>query len=144
MTGTHTLADSRNIEYGSRQWWSTTVQSYTNWKVSLGKGSGLHIHHLLPKTLLLQGPPFAHELEAYVPSVPLAENEHLASVHAELNRYLKVGDYPTRPLSTKELDRAIQATAIFYFQRGLKHFHAAILEFRTKVYLPACGEAFDD
>jgi len=143
MTETHKVADARNIEYGSKQWWGATVQSYATWKASLGEGSELNIHHLLPKTLLRKGPPFAHELEAHVPSVPLAEHEHLSSVHTELNRYLKSGDYWTRPLSAKELDKAIQATAAFYSDRGLKHFSAAIREFRVKVYIPASGETFD-
>lgn len=125
------LADPRKFRY--RSGCGRLVQSYGLLK-GLLEGEGLHQHHLIPKSLFRYGPQWGRALGDFVPSVPLAEAEHLATLHPVLNEYLKEHGLWQRPLSDGELEKAIELTAGFYAERGLRHFAAAIHEFQARVY----------
>jgi hypothetical protein len=122
--------------YGERKWWGAHVQSYARLKASL-KGEGLHQHHLIPKSLFLNGPTQTRRLIDYVPSVTLDESEHLSTVHRALNSYLMSKGVWQRSLNSTELGAAIRFTRDFYQQHGLMHFAEAIEEFVAKIYSKA-------
>jgi hypothetical protein len=121
------------MSVGEGKWWGAYVQSYACLKAAL-KGEGLNQHHLIPKSLFLNGPAKTRGLANYVPSVTLDPHEHLSSVHAALNDYLKSKDVWERPLTSTGLEAAIRFTAEFYRRHGLPHFAAAVEEFLVKVY----------
>ena len=115
------------------QCWTATILSYAELTAIL-KGEGLHQHHLIPKSLFLHGPMKARDLIDYVPSVPLAEAEHLKTLHSALNGLLRKNDLWQRDLSASELSRAIDLASEFYERHGLRHFAAAIRAFRKEAY----------
>jgi hypothetical protein len=113
------------------EWWVSTIQSYAQCRAIL-KGEGLHQHHLIPKSLLLYGPAVTQDLVDYVPSVPLAEAEHLKTLHAALNSLLRERHLWQRRLTGAELREAIELVAQFYDGHGLRHFGAAVRGFRRE------------
>jgi hypothetical protein len=115
------------------QWWTSRILSYAELRVIL-KGEGLHEHHLVPKSLFRRGPKKTRDLIDYVPSVPLAEAEHLNTLHSALNECLRRQNLWQRDLSAAELRRAIDLVSEFYDQHGLRHFAAAIRAFRKEAY----------
>ncbi len=137
MAPLYQLSDPRNIEYGLNKWWGKTIQSYVTWQYSLGKYSGLHKHHLLPKSLLQYGPLGTRDLEDFIPSVTFDPIEHNRTLHVDLDNFLRNKGFWQRPLSKDELSKAILKTESFYRVRGLTHFAEAIKEFHQRVYLPA-------
>jgi hypothetical protein len=116
-----------------RQWWVSHIQSYAQLRVAL-KGEGLHQHHLLPKTLFLNGPKKTQRLIDYIPSISFTEDEHLKTLHSTLNEFLKSNGLWRRRLSRSELERAMRLTAQFYEGYGLDHFAAALRGFKKAAY----------
>jgi hypothetical protein len=115
------------------QWWIAHILSYAELKAIL-KGEGLHEHHLVPKSLFLRGALKTRNLIDYVPSVPLAEAEHLKTLHSALNEWLRKENLWQRDLSAAELRRAIDLVSEFYERHGLRHFAAAVRAFRKEAY----------
>lgn len=125
------LGGPRNFRYAAGG--GTLVQPYALLHRILW-GQGLHQHHLIPKSLFLNGPLWARPLGDYIPSVPLAREEHLAALHPVLNEYLREHGLWQRPLGARDIEAALDLAARFYRLRGIAHFAAAVLEFRERVF----------
>jgi hypothetical protein len=130
------LPTATNFKYGTGKWWGAHVQTYACLRSSI-KGTELHQHHLVPKSLFTHGPGRTWNLIDYIPSVTLEEREHLSAVHGSLNACLKERGLWQVPLTESRLTEAIRTCGEFYAHRGLSHFAAAIEEFRRRVYSPA-------
>ena len=130
------LGPPEDVVCGAGRWWEAHIQSYACLRRSL-EGTGLHQHHLIPKSLFLSGPAPVRGLIDYVPAVTLDQSEHLSAVHGALNSFLRSKRVWQRPLTSKELETAIRFTAEFYEQHDLGHFSEAIEQFLNEVYVKA-------
>jgi hypothetical protein len=123
----------QNQEIFKNEWWTATIASYKQCRMAL-KNQGLHSHHLIPQSLLKNGPLKYRGLIDYIPCIPFTEAEHLKTLHKALNKLLDDEGWWKQPLTKSQLDRAIRIIAEFYDRHGLRHCGAAIRGFQKEAY----------
>ena len=145
-------------EYGSGQWWGSTIQSYARMKLLLRK-QGLEQNHLVHAAFFRKGPPQLEHLYAYVPCLTLSMEEHRGETYSyhTMKDGQKVGtagnafdgcgmdaflhskgiDVRANCFSASEITKAIDCSIQYWNMIGIRHASAALREFKTRLFEPS-------
>lgn len=122
--------------YGHGKWWQSHIQSYAVLRRSL-RNDGLEQHHLIPRALLMHGPPDTQRLADEVPSISLTQREHQHELHRlNLNPCLAANGFHLGHLTTlseSDLHRAVSVIRMHYERAALSHFAEAVDEFHQRL-----------